>query len=153
MFRGVIFLDAEDTINLPLTTTKKGIDATSNIYQALLPLMRQAMIQVMNFLKKIPNLKDEANEYRTMLCETLNSIDTMAMKAPNTFKDVKMKCFIAPPLDVDKIAQKRQSVRIAYDANKELADYAKVHAQLSSYKDLGLLTFNYYLQLEQINNE
>ena len=153
MFRGVLFLDAIDTINLPLTTTKKGIDATSEVYQLVLPLMRNAMIQVLDFLKKIPAMKDSANEYRAMLCETLNTIDTVAMKGSDTFKDVRMKCFFAPQLDIDKIAQKRQSVRIAYDANKELADSAKKHAQLASFKDLGLLTFNYYIQLEQINNE
>lgn len=153
MFRGVLFLDAEDTINLPLTTTKKGIDATSEIYQTVLPLMRHAMIQVLHFLKKIPDMRDQANSYREMLCERLDKIDTVAMKCPETFNGVKQKLFIAPQLDADIIALKKQSVRIAYDANKELADMAKSHAQAASYKDLGEITFNYYLQIEQINNE
>lgn len=136
-----------------MTTTKKGIDATSEIYQTVLPLMRHAMIQVLHFLKKIPDMRDQANSYREMLCERLDKIDTVAMKCPETFNGVKQKLFIAPQLDADIIALKKQSVRIAYDANKESADMAKSHAQAASYKDLGEITFNYYLQIEQINNE
>ena len=124
-----------------MTTTKKGIDATSEIYQTVLPLMRHAMIQVLHFLKKIPDMRDQANSYREMLCERLDKIDTVAMKCPETFNGVNI------------IALKKQSVRIAYDANKESADMAKSHAQAASYKDLGEITFNYYLQIEQINNE
>ncbi len=152
MFRGVIFLEAEDTINLPLTTTKKGIDATSNIYQALLPLMRQAMIQVLNFLKKIPDMKDEANEYRKMLCETTESINTLTMRI-SSFEDVHRNLFVAPKLDEELIAQKKNAVRIAYDANKLLADSAKLYARVPSYKELGIATFNYYIHSEQIKED
>ena len=53
MFRGILFLDSEETLNLPLTTTKKGIDATSEVYKAILPLMKNGMIKVFEFLKKI----------------------------------------------------------------------------------------------------
>ena len=51
MFRGLLFLDSEETLNLPLTTTKKGIDATSEVYKTVLPLMKNAMVSVLDFLK------------------------------------------------------------------------------------------------------
>ena len=54
---------------------------------------------------------------------------------------------------MDLISQKKQSVRIAYDVNKTLADSAKSYSHVPSYKDLGQLTFDYYIQLEQITNE
>ena len=74
MFRGILFLDSEETLNLPLTTTKKGVDATSEVYKALLPIMKNAMIKVFEFLKKIPKMGDEANDYRQTLCETFQII-------------------------------------------------------------------------------
>ena len=146
-------MDAKDTINLPLTTTKKGIDATSEIYQSVLPLMKNAMIQILDFLKKIPAMKASANEYREMLCDTLNSINTVHLKSDEIWVGYLQKNFIPPKLDMDLISQKKQSVRIAYDVNKTLADSAKSYSHVPSYKDLGQLTFDYYIQLEQITNE
>lgn len=152
MFRGVLFLDAEETINLPLTTTKKGIDSTSEAYQLMLPLMQNAMIQILSYLKKITQMKDEANDYRRVLCETLNVIDTVALKTFN-FNQSPQKKFIPPQLNIDLIAQKRNSVRIAYDADKSIADKAKDYANVNSYKELGILTFNYYKQMERVDDE
>lgn len=40
MFKGVVFLDSDETINLPLTTTKKGIE---EVYKKVLFYMREAL--------------------------------------------------------------------------------------------------------------
>ena len=53
MFRGFVFLDSQETSKLPLTTTKKGLDASSSIYRKILPHMRNGMIRVISFLKAI----------------------------------------------------------------------------------------------------
>lgn len=105
MFRGILFLDSEETLNLPLTTTKKGIDATSEVYKAILPLMKNGMIKVFEFLKKIPQMGDEANDYRTMLCENTSKIGAVELKAYNFSNAAKI--FVAPPLDTDIIARKK----------------------------------------------
>ena len=152
MFRGILFLDAEETLDLPLTTTKKGVDATSEVYKALLPLMRNAMLKVFDFLKKIPEMGNEANDYRLRLCENFDKISVVELKSYD-FVNHPQKQFDAPELDMDIISRKKQHVRIAYDANKELADLAKDHAEVRSYKDLGYITFEYYLKMEAIKNE
>lgn len=123
MFRGILFLDSEETLNLPLTTTKKGIDATSEVYKAILPLMKNGMIKVFEFLKKIPQMGDEANDYRTMLWENTSKIGAVELKALNFSNAAKI--FIAPPLDTDIIARKKSTVRIAYDVAKQTAEAAK----------------------------
>ena len=69
MFRGILYLDSQETMNLPLTTTKKGIDTTSEIYKAILPRMKDAMINILDYLKKISLMGDQANSYRRMLCD------------------------------------------------------------------------------------
>ena len=152
MFRGILFLDSEETFNLPLTTTKKGVDATSEVYKALLPIMKNAMIKVFEFLKKIPKMGDEANDYRQTLCETFDKISAVELKVYD-FSDYPQKQFSAPELDMDIISRKKQYVRITYDANKDLAELAKEHAEAKNYKELGNTTFEYYLKMEDIKNE
>lgn len=151
MFRGILFLDSEETLDLPLTTTKKGIDATSEVYKAILPLMKNGMLKVFEFLKKIPRMGDEANEYRTLLWENTPKISAIELKTFN-FSDTS-KIFIAPPLDTDIIARKKSTIRIAYDVAKQTAEAAKEHAEAKSYKELGETTFDYYLKMEEIADE
>lgn len=151
MFRGILFLDSEETLNLPLTTTKKGIDATSEIFKAILPIMKNGMLKVFEFLKKIPQMGDEANEYRTMLWENTQKIGAVELKAYNFSNEVKT--FVAPPLDTDIIARKKSTVRIAYDVSKQTAEIAKDHAEAKSLKELGETTFDYYYKLEELANE
>ena len=61
--------------------------------------------------------------------------------------------FTPPTLDMNKIAEKRNNVRVAYDVNKKTAEVAKRNAEVSSYKDLGITTFNYYIRMEDLDNE
>ena len=152
MFRGLLFLDSEETLNLPLTTTKKGIDATSDVYKAILPLMKNAMISVLDFLKQIPQMGDKANEYRQMLCDNYERKTALELKTLD-FHEHMAKRFEAPELDMDIISQKKDTVRIAFDAKKNAANAAKLHAEARSYKELGTLTFEYYLQMEDIDYE
>ena len=152
MFRGILFLDSKETLNLPLTTTKKGVDATSEVYKALLPIMKNAMIKVFEFLKKIPQMGDQANDYRQMLCDTFDKISAVELKEFN-FTEHSQKLFLAPQLDLDTISRKKLVTRIAYDVNKNIAELAKEHAEAKSYKELGNITFDYYLKMEDIKNE
>ena len=152
MFRGILFLDSKETLNLPLTTTKKGIDATSEVYKALLPVMKNAMIKVFEFLKRIPQMGDQANDYRQMLCDTFDKISAVELKEYD-FTELAPKNFLAPQLDLDLISRKKLVTRIAYDVNKDLADLARDHAEAKSYKELGNITFDYYLKMEDISNE
>jgi hypothetical protein len=151
MFRGVIFFDSHDTINLPLTTTKKGIDATAEIYKTVLPYMKEAMQKVIPFLRQITKLGDEANEYRKLLGEKENKISVVNMKA--TAYDHVERNFVLPELNIDVIAQKKDTIRIAYDVNKKIAAKAKNHSDSKSYGELGKYTFEYYLKMEELEDE
>lgn len=152
MFRGFVFLDSPETSNLPLTTTKKGLDASSTIYRKIMPHMRNGMIKLTSFLKSITGLKEEANDYRKMICETSDRLNIVNIR--NYYSDILgEKSFVAPELDLQKIAEKKDTVRIAYDVNKKTADIAKNNADVSSYKELGKTAFNYYIKMEGIDYE
>jgi len=151
MFRGIVFLDSHETINLPLTTTKKGVDATSEIYKSILPLMKEAMQNVIPFLKNVTKLGDDANNYRKMLEEQEAKISVVEMKA---YKFIHTsRAFVAPPIDTNLIAQKKDTVRIAYDLPKTIANKAKYYSDSKSYKELGEYTFNYYIKMEELEDE
>lgn len=149
MFRGIVFLDSEETINLPLTTTKKGIDATSDIYKTVFVYMREAMLNIIPFFKQVTKLGNEANEYRELLVETETKISVVDMKKPELV--LAPRKFIAPEIDQDIIAVKRDSVRIAYDVKKDLANIARTHSKSKSLKELGETTFEYYFKMENLD--
>ncbi len=152
MFRGFLFLDSEETLNLPLTTTKKGIDATSDVYKKLLPTMKHAMISVLDFLKQVPKMGDKANEYRQMLCDNSERKIAIELKSMN-FTNHPARKFDAPILDLEVISQKKDTVRIAFDANKNIANLAKTHSNARSFKELGEIMLEYYLRMEDIDYE
>ncbi len=152
MFRGFVFLDSIETSKLPLTTTKKGLDASSTVYRKILPYMRNGMIRVLAYLKSITGLKEEANDYRRLIVETSDKMDIDKIRTYRS-EITGEKSFVAPELDLQKIAEKKDSVRVAYDVNKKMADMAKNNADVSSYKDLGKTTFNYYIKMEGIDYE
>lgn len=152
MFRGFLFLDSEETLSLPLTTTKKGIDATSEIYKKLLPIMKHAMISVLDFLKQVPKMGDKANEYRQMLCDNIERKSAIELKNM-IFIDHPTRKFEAPALDLEVISQKKETVRIAFDANKTIANLAKMHSNARSFRELGEIILDYYLRMEDIDYE
>lgn len=152
MFRGLLFMDSAETLNLPLTTTKKGVDASSEAYQTILPKIKKAMSIVLDFLKQITKMGDKANEYRRMLCENSDKKTAMELKFLD-FQEHPEEKFDEPELDLDAISQKKSIVRIAYDINKNAANAAKLHSEARSYKELGSISFYYYLKMENIDYE
>lgn len=150
MFRGVVFMDSEETFKLPLTTTKKGIDATSDVYKSVSRYMKEAMTSVIPFLSQVTKLGNEANDYRKLLGENENKISVVEMKTSEFKDEIKNARFSPPELDSEKISQKKDTVRIAYDVKKKLANTVKLHSNSKSYKEVGETTFEYYCQMEEI---
>lgn len=147
MFKGVVFLDSEETINLPLTTTKKGIDASSEVYKKVLFYMREALVSVLGFLKKVRKFGDEANNYRKLLGEEEDKIQVIELK-DFSFQDSRK--FTEPVLDIDKVSEKKEWCRVAFNAWREHAELAKKNSGSSSYKQLGEYVFDYYLRMEEL---
>jgi len=152
MFRGLLFLDSSETIKLPLTTTKKGIDVTSGTYQAILPLMQDAMRKINLFLNDIDKLGANANDYRMQLGESLHTCSAVQLKMYDFSKQQKGR-FFAPTIDKDNPVLKDDTQRISYVVSKKMAESALQHSGAKSYKELGEKTFDYYTKLEGIDDE
>lgn len=150
MFKGVVFMNSNETFNLPLTTTKKGIDTTSIIYSKALVFMKEAMTYVIGFLKDVRKLGNLANEYRELLGEQEDTVSVHELKyLPNSID----RNFVPPKLDYENISSKNNSVRISFSVSKHSADDAKEHAGVKSLKELGEYIFEYYLKMEDLKNE
>ena len=143
-------MDADNTMKLPLTTTKRGIDATSDLYKVALVYMKESMLTVIQFLRKVTKLID-ANDYRKLIGDQASKITVVEIKRIEF--DSEKRRFLEPELDMETIAQKKDTVRIAYDTNKNDANTVRLHSNSKTLKELGLLTFNYYKQMEGLDNE
>lgn len=151
MFRGILFLDSDDTLKLPLTTTKKGIDSTANIYKTSRTYMEEGMNYVLSFLKDVRKLED-SDDYRNTLDEVEEKKNVVELKREN-LNTYDSRKFFAPDLSPDVIKTKKDSVRISFSAPVKLAGKAKVHSGSKSYKELGENIFDYYIKMEELLDE
>lgn len=150
MFRGVVYLNSDDPLKLPLTTTKKGIDTSSEVYKILAFFMKESMLSVIGFLKDARKLEN-ANEYRKLLGEQQDAfLNIIALKHHATEGSRK---FIMPPLDYEEIAKKPKHVRIAFSADRSFAEKVKNHSGSKNFTALGEYLFDYYVKMEEVENE
>jgi hypothetical protein len=151
MFRGVLFINSDETINLPLTTTKKGVDTTSESYRYILPFMKDALWTVTSFLKKVKKL-DKPNEYRSELGESeSNRLNILTMRHLEGLTSESK--FIPPDLDYEKLLTKDDYVRIAFYVKRKLAEELKTKLDVKKFKSIGEEVLNYYLKMEEIDHE
>lgn len=149
MFVGVVFFDAEETIKLPLTTTKKGVDASHPVYLAALYYMRSAMKNIFPYLRKIGQLGAEANAYRIELFqqEKKEKVDQLKQLS---FDGVVEERFEAVKIENEILVKSKDVRHISYDVPRKIADKARLHAEVDSFKELGQMTFDYYIRQEDI---
>jgi hypothetical protein len=148
MFRGVVYLDSEDTIKLPLTTTKKGIDSSSEVYRLALTYMKEAMQDVITFLKDVRKLEDP-NEYKITVGEQQDKTINIVSLKTKVFDSERR--FIAPPINYHELTKKPTEIRISYSVDRKLAERVKQYNGAKNFKELGLNIFDYYCQMEELS--
>lgn len=115
---GIVLLRCTDPKKLPLTTTKRGIDAASNVYSEAKDLMRDATKSLTSFTnkwKKFPQKLEEiyqASEYADL--STLRSLtSTLPMTASRKIDGVKKYEPKYPEPE-----QEKTSARVSFVATK-----------------------------------
>lgn len=114
--------------------------------------MKEATFSIVQFLKEVAKLGEDANNYRELLVEKEEKISVVEMKTTHIDIEEQRK-FLYPEIDLEKIAQGTDKVRISYEVSKDLANKVRIYSNTKSLKDLGIMTFNYYLKMEEIDNE
>ncbi len=115
---GIVLLRSEDPRNLPLTTTKRGIDAASNVYSTAKDMMREATKALTSFTnrwKKFPEERDTL--YRATTYVALPELRAMTKELPLTSlrKIASVKKFEP---DYPAPRQQATSARVSFLAEK-----------------------------------
>lgn len=142
-FRGIVFFSSENPALLPWNTTKTGIDSTSLVYLRA----REKMLEI---FKIVRGFYDEAKTYsKENEDDGLElSIDKMSYvevtretneKSINTNRTMSIK-----NIEIDP----NPSVNISYKKPKADVERIKKSLEVSTNKDVGIKTFEYYLDAE-----
>lgn len=144
MFRGLVFFDSEDTFNLPLTTTKKGIDSSASIFKIAKQMMRDALIQIQNYLKDVDKL-DDPDDFRKDLAEEHPRTDVTELYSKD-YSTIATASFKAPKVTIEDPSGKE--TKINYKVPKEQFELVKLELEAKTAKEVGEKTFNYYINME-----
>lgn len=148
-FRGIIFLSSNNPYMLPLNTSKSGLNVEDKVYQHVLNLMIRAARPVIDYLTK---------KYNTEKTEEDSIEESVEQNVDETFEPTPVNAlelnetseFKAPP---KKETSQDQTTNIQYNKSKSLVEKVKSHLGVYSNKEVGSLTFDYYVDQEDINNE
>ncbi|EAY24710.1 ATP-binding protein [Microscilla marina] len=136
MFRGIVSFQADDSTLLPITTTKTGIDANSNIYKRVKEEMISMMKQVISFLKKLKTDEDR-EEIKT---------DTEKVNVNNLKVEDFKETFRYPEIQSAKASSR--FANISYKKEKDKIDTVKKALNISSNREVGEETFDYFYKME-----
>jgi len=141
-FKGLVELESEDASKLPWTTTKTGIDVDNSIYRRVLSEMKPVMREVMSFLseraKEDKDFRDEKITERPLndaieeggFCDTYDIEEfSTSFQRPDSTKSIN-----PDPLTT-----------IQYKMPASKVDLVKSSLGVSSNRELGVETFQYYL--------
>lgn len=121
---GIVLLTSADPKNLPLTTTKRGIDAASNLYSEVKDLMREATKNLTSFTNKWKKFPQKLQDiYKETEYIDLNKLRTMPsnLRMTNSRKISGIQKF-EPTYPVP--SQEKTSARVSFVALR--ADIATV---------------------------
>lgn len=80
---GIVLLHSKDSRKLPLTTTKRGIDASSTVYSVVKDMMREATKHLTNFTNKWKKFPDQRETlYKSTSYASLRELRAMKEELP-----------------------------------------------------------------------
>jgi len=142
---GIVLLRSDDPNKLPLTTTKRGIDAASNIYSEAKDLMRDATKSLTSFTnkwKKFPAKRDDL--YKSSSYVGLEQLRELPSKL-TLVKSRKLEGIKKYEPKYPEPPQEKTSVRVSFTAGKrDVALLAKHYFDDEGVKagDVGEAAFN-----------
>jgi hypothetical protein len=139
-FVGVAFFKANDALKLPWTTTKRGLNRESAVFQRARNRMRGVARPIITFLDGL--YKTDASE------------DNIGRAIVDAVKSVALSTIAAKPSSAFTVQPRtrtiRASVSIQYDVDRVDLDRVKQHLKRFGWSGsrIGKFTFNYYIENE-----
>lgn len=139
-FRGVIEFNSADGALLPWNTTKTGIDSDNPLYRTALVDMKSIMRDVIDLLKDRTKEQQALDEEKILEAPINAAIENATLSS--IFETAIPEQFIRPPLEaIPKVITHRS---ITYLVKEEILNEVKDSLGLTTNKEVGLFTFNYY---------
>jgi hypothetical protein len=138
-FRGVIYFESDDSADLPMTTTKTGVDVNHKIYkrakqEVIIPAMTE-IFTLINHMKTVKNVKELPKNnpsYKLVKVEDLrvnNATYSETVVYPNNLQT-----------DGD------QFVKISFKKEIEIVERVKERFKVTNANDAGEKTFDVYVK-------
>lgn len=140
-FRGYVLFDSDDTSSLPWNTTKTGVDSDSPIYQRVRLKMMNLALPVFKFLNRLKVERDRDNENGKPLEAAIEAASAMKIQS------IEMKGSFVAPKPPRRVPQP-DTVSIQYRRTVYEIDKVKEMLQVSSNREVGERTFEYFLEME-----
>ena len=135
-FRGIVYLESADGRNLPWNTTKTGVDSDSSVFKAVRAEMVLLMRPVIDFLNL---LETEESEGSRVLHQALDEA-RLTTVASLPFRQV---------FNVSLTTRQVPTMRtIQYSKPREQVDAVRDALGVTTAKQVGEMTFDYYYQSE-----
>lgn len=147
-FRGYVIFDSKDAGSLPWTTTKTGLNADSEVYKAAYFEMRKILKLIIIFLsaRNKQHAKFKKEEIDSSPLTSLIEDQTGVVEFYKIEEDGKFYVNAPEPKIIDKEPEPEGGT-ITYWKPKEELDLLKKYLKVSTNKDVGIATFDYYLTL------
>ncbi|MBG1257677.1 ATP-binding protein [Nostoc commune] len=143
-FRGYAFFESDDAAYLPWTTTKTGIDYDSPIYKAIKQQVSELTVPVLTFLRKMADEKSRVE--RGEISESLLEQAYLQTSLHSVFEANTSTTFQTP--EQSAIPPRQNRGNIQYNKPTEDIERVKELLNVSSNKEVGEKTFDYYLNNE-----
>lgn len=143
-FRGYAFFESDDAAYLPWTTTKTGIDYDSPIYKAIKQQVSELTVPVLTFLRKMADEKSRVE--RGEISESLLEQAYLQTSLHSVFEANTSITFQIPEQSAIPPRQNRGTIQ--YNKTIEEIELVKELLNVSSNKEVGEKTFDYYLNNE-----
>lgn len=140
-FRGYAFFESDDATYLPWTTTKTGIDYDSPIYKSVKQEICQLTAPVITFLRRMAEEKSRVE--RGEIPESLLEQAYLQTSLHSVFEANTSTTFQMPDQSAIPPNQKRGTIQ--YNKPIEEINLVKELLDVSSNKEVGEKTFDYYL--------
>ncbi len=138
-FVGVIFFYSQNTLSLPWTTMKRGLNRESMVFQKARGRMANLARPVLRFLDEMYSTKEIEREPQRLIAEQVQLVDVRNLSTtPSSV------------FNTQKLPPSEHAIRVQYDAkDSELQRIRKVLNKSSwSAKKIGRFTFEHYLKME-----
>lgn len=138
--RGYAFFDSEDAGALPWNTTKTGVDIESLVFRTVRLEMIKLMRPVVSALNQLKDEKQSTGDGADGLARLIATSDTVPFNAVRP-----RPVFSVPSLPARRVASHQ---RLSYDVPLDQATAAKKALKVSTWKEVGLGTFKYFVDNE-----